>query len=65
MSDLMRYIPREYKKEVESIEKGEKVWNEYTNKWNTTIIVRWKDGEINEYQNASYMKAKLVEVGRD
>lgn len=65
MSDLMRYIPREYKEEVESIEKGEKVWNEYTNRWNTTIIVRWKDGEINEYQNASYMKAKLVEVGRD
>lgn len=61
----MRYIPREYKEEVESIEKGEKVWNEYTNRWNTTIIVRWKDGEINEYQNASYMKAKLVEFGRE
>lgn len=65
MTELMRYIPKEYKNEVENIKKGEKVWNEYTNRWNVTIIVEWKDGEVNEYQNASYMKEKLAEFGRD
>ena len=65
MKELMRYIPKEYKNEVANIEKGEKVWNEYTNRWNVTIIVEWKDGEINEYQNAAYMKEKLAEFGRD
>lgn len=65
MKELMRYIPKEYKNEVANIEKGEKVFNEYTNRWNITIIVEWKDGEINEYQNASYMKEKLAEFGRD
>lgn len=64
-NELMRYIPKIYKNEVEDIYKGEKVWNEYTNRWNTTIIVKWKDGEENEYQNASYMKEKLAEFGRD
>lgn len=65
MKELMRYIPKEYKNEVANIKKGEKVYNEYTNRWNITIIVEWKDGEINEYQNASYMKEKLEEFGRD
>ena len=64
-NSLMTYIPKEYKKDVASISKGEKVWNEYTNRWNTTIVVEWKDGEVNEYQNASYMRNKLAEFGRD
>lgn len=50
----MRYIPRFYKNEVENIYKGEKVWNEITKRWNTMIVVEWKDGEINEYQNATF-----------
>lgn len=29
------------------------------------IVVEWKDGAINEYQNASYMRAKLQEFGRN
>lgn len=64
MKELMRYIPKEYKADVENIKKGEKVWNEYTKKWNTTIIVEWKDGNVNEYQNASYMFNTLKEFGR-
>lgn len=63
--ELMRYIPKIYKNEVEDIYKGEKVWNEHTNCWNSTIIVKWKDGEVNEYQNSTYMKGKLAEFGRD
>lgn len=63
--ELMRYIPKICKNEVEDIYKGEKVWNEHTNRWNSTIIVKWKDGEVNEYQNSTYMKGKLAEFGRD
>lgn len=60
----MRYIPRSYKNEVEDIYKGEKVWNEITKRWNTMIVVEWKDGEINEYQNATYMFNVLKYFGR-
>ena len=63
--ELMRYIPKIYKNEVEDIYKGEKVWNEHTNRWNSTIIVKWKDGEVNEYKKSTYMKGKLAEFGRD
>lgn len=62
---LMEYIPKEYKKDVVDIRTGNKVWNETTKKWNITIIVEWNDGETNEYQNASYMRFKLKEIGRD
>lgn len=64
MKELMRYIPRSYKNEVEDIYKGEKVWNEITKRWNTMIVVEWKDGEINEYQNATYMFNVLKYFGR-
>ncbi len=60
----MRYIPRSYKNEVEDIYKGEKVWNEITKRWNTMIVVEWKDGEINEYQNTTYMFNVLKYFGR-
>lgn len=63
--DLMRYIPKEYKDEVEDIYEAGKEWNEYTNRWNVLVTVEWKDGETNTYQNKSYMKAKLTEFGRD
>lgn len=65
MEQLMKYIPKIYKSEVASITKGENVWNEYTKRWNTTIVVEWKNGKINEYQNVSYMRALLTEFGRD
>lgn len=64
MKELMRYIPRSYKNEVEDIYKGEKVWNEITKRWNTMIVVEWKDGEINEYQNATFMFNVLKYFGR-
>ena len=64
MKELLKYIPKQYKAEVENIRKGEKVWNEYTKRWNTTIIVEWKDGTENEYQNASYMRELLKDFGR-
>lgn len=56
MKDLIRYMPKIYKNEVADIYRGEKVWNERTKRWNTTIIVKWKDGEETEYKNAVYMK---------
>ena len=64
MKELLEYIPKQYKAEVENIRKGEKVWNEYTKRWNTTIIVEWKDGTEDEYQNASYMRELLKDFGR-
>ena len=64
MTELMRYIPKEYKNEVADIYKGEKEWNEYTQRWNTLIVVEWKDGETSTYQNAGYMKNLLKEFGR-
>lgn len=63
--DLMRYIPKEYKNEVADIYEDGKEWNDYTNRWNVLVTVEWKDGETNTYQNKSYMKAKLTELGRD
>ena len=62
---LMKYIPKEYKKEIVSIQKGEKVWNEITHRWNILINVVWNDGTEADYQNASYMYALLKEFGRD
>lgn len=58
---LMKYIPKEYKKLVECIYEGEKVWNEITNAWNTSLIVEWKNGEISEFQNKSHAKVVLKE----
>ena len=62
--ELMRYIPKEYKAQVENIYKAEREWNEYTQRWNQTITVEWTDGETNTYQNAGYMKNLLKEFGR-
>lgn len=64
MKKLLKYIPKEYKTEVKSIRKGEKVFNEITKRWNTTIIVEWADGSENEYQNATYMYNLLKDFGR-
>ncbi len=63
---LMKYIPKEYKPYVADIEPDEKVWNEVTNKWNTTIKVTWKidgDTETKIYQNASWMYFVLKDQG--
>lgn len=61
---LMRYIPKEYKNQVEDIQLGEIEWNDFTKRWNQLIVVTWKDGEENTYQNASFMREKLKEFGR-
>lgn len=64
-NNLMRYIPKEYKQEVENIEKCRgMVYNENTGKWNTMICVTWKDGRKNSYQNATYMWHVLRDFGR-
>lgn len=65
LKKLMRYIPKEYKKEVENIQYGEKIFDEDTRRWNTNIIVLWKDGEETVFQNATFMYEKLKEFGRD
>lgn len=62
---LLRYIPKDMKKDVVNIYKSQTEYNEYTKRWNTLIAVEWSDGEINEYQNATYMFNKLKEFGRD
>lgn len=62
---LLKYIPKGYKKQIVSIQKGEKVWNEYTKRWNIMIDVEWNDGETVSYQNASYMHFLLKEFGRN
>lgn len=62
---LMRYIPREYKKDVVSIQRGNKTWNNHTKRWNTSINVVWSDDTENEYTNATHMYWKLKEFGRD
>ena len=62
---LMRYIPKEYKRDVVNIEKCRgNVWNENTRKWNTMINVEWSDGSENCYQNATYMWNLLRDFGR-
>jgi len=64
-NNLMRYIPKEYKKDVVNIEKCQgMVYNEETRKYNTMIAVTWKDGQENCYQNATYMFHVLRDFGR-
>ena len=60
-NDLMRYIPKEYKALVTDIYEGENEWNDTTNRWNTTIIVEWENGEVSHFQNKSFMKDCLKE----
>lgn len=64
---LMRYIPKQYRNDVARLEKGERVYNEHTKKWNTMIIVEWCCDDVierHEYQNATYMKNMLEDFGR-
>lgn len=61
----MKYIPKQYKNEVENIQYGEKEFNEDTHRWNQLIVVTWKDGEETIFQNVSFMREKLKEFGRD
>lgn len=65
MKKLMKYIPKQYKNEVENIQYGEKEFNEDTHRWNQLIVVTWKDGEETIFQNVSFMREKLKEFGRD
>ena len=60
-SDLMRYIPKEYKDLVADIYESEKEWNDVTNRWNTPITVEWENGEVSTFQNKSYMTNCLKE----
>ena len=65
---LMEYIPRLYRPYVTNIYRGEKEWNDVTQRWNQPVIVEWTvDGETEEeeFQNAAYMKELLKEFGRD
>lgn len=65
MNTLMKYIPKEYKSQVSRIYKDERVWNDATKRWNTMITVEWTDGNVNTYQNATYMKNVLKDFGRN
>ncbi len=61
MMDLLKYIPREYKKLVTNIREGKEEYNEITGRINTPIIVNWENGETSIFQNRSYMKQHLKE----
>lgn len=61
MADLMRYIPKEYKHLVQDIYESEREWNEYTNRWNTPVIVEWQNGESTIFQNKGFMRNALKE----
>lgn len=63
-AQMMKYIPRELREEVESIEIARTEYNEHTKRWNKIVRVVWKDDEVNEYQNFSYMHFILKEYGR-
>lgn len=63
-NNLMKYIPKEFKRDVEDIRTGCKEWNEITKHWETTVIVTWIDGNQNEYANKSFMREHLKEFGR-
>lgn len=62
---LLKYVPKGYKQQIVSIQKGTKVWNEQTHRWNIMVDVVWNDGEKASYQNASYMHHLLKEFGRN
>lgn len=64
MTNLMRFIPKEYKGEVKSIRTGVKEFDEITRHWATTVVVTWADGSQNEYPNKTFMFKKLREFGR-
>lgn len=63
-AQMMKYIPRQYKNEVEDIEIVRTEFNEHTKRWNKIVRVTWKDDEVNEYQNFGYMNFILKEYGR-
>lgn len=60
-NELMRYIPREFKKLVVNIYDGERVYNEFTKKWNTMVVVEWENGTVSEFQNRAFMRECLKE----
>ena len=60
-NDLMKYIPKEFKALVVDIYEGKTEWNEITNRWNTTVVVEWQNGETSVFQNKSFMKECLKE----
>lgn len=62
--DLMRYIPKDFKKDVQDIRTGSKEWDEVTRHWGTTVIVTWSDGNQNEFANKTFMREHLKEFGR-
>lgn len=59
--NLMRYVPKEYKKLVTNISEGETEYNEITGRTAKTVIVEWENGETSIFQNASYMRQHLKE----
>ena len=65
MTNLMRYIPKEYKNEVDNIYLGDREYNEVTKRWSNLIVVEWKDGEQSIYASAEFMRNKLKEFGRE
>lgn len=58
---LMTWVPKEFKKYVVDIYKGEREWNERTKRWNTLICIDWENGEHSEFQTLSFMPQVLRE----
>ena len=61
MTELMKYIPKEYKALVVDIYEEEEEFNEITNRMQTPITVEWQNGEISYFNNKSWMKKVLKE----
>ena len=65
---LIEYIPKHYRPYVTNIYRGEKEWNDITQRWNQPVIVEWTvEDEVEEetFANAAHMKSLLKEFGGD
>lgn len=59
MKNLMKYIPKAYKKLVVDIREGAEEYNEITRRTQKTVIVEWENGEKTSFNNKSWMRESL------
>ena len=52
--NLMRYIPKEYKKLVVKIYEGNRYWDEVTKHWSTELVVEWENGDVSNFANKTF-----------
>lgn len=62
--ELLTYVPKMYKKYVESIHRCEKEWDERTHRWYVPIEITWNiNGDVltQVFQTANYMRFSIKE----